>query len=110
VNALAARARTSHSTVSTVVRRLERAKLATRTRSPADGRSVLLSITPAGRRLLKHAPAAPTAEVLRALARLSDGQARTLARALGALVRTLRLTPRPPGMLFEQPALRRRRN
>ncbi len=109
VTALAARARTNHSTVSTVVRRLERAKLATRTRSPDDGRSVLISIAPAGRRLLRTAPAAPTADVLRALARLSDDQARALARALRALVRTLRLARREPTMLFEEPAPRRRR-
>jgi len=103
VNALAERARTSQSTVSTVVRRLVAARLATKARSAADGRRVVVSLTPAARRLLRNAPPPPTARVLHAIERISNEEARALRRGLGALARTMRIAPREAAMLFDRP-------
>jgi DNA-binding MarR family transcriptional regulator len=107
VNELAERARTDHSTVSTVVRRLVKARLASKLRSEPDLRRVAVSITAKGRRLVRAAPAPPTAKVLRALERITDQDARALARGLRSLARALHLTPRHAAMLFEDPPRRR---
>jgi DNA-binding MarR family transcriptional regulator len=104
VNDLAARARTQQSTVSIVVARLVRAGLAAKRRSADDGRLAVISLTPKGRRLLRHAPAPPTSALLHALERLTDRNARALAGGLRALIRALDLTPPEVTMLFEQPA------
>jgi DNA-binding MarR family transcriptional regulator len=108
VKSLASRARTDQSTASTVVRRLERAGLAAKRRSKADGRSILVSLTAAGRGLLRDAPSPPTAAMLRALERIPAADARALARGLRSLARSLTLAPREPAMLFEEPPSRRR--
>jgi DNA-binding MarR family transcriptional regulator len=107
VNELAERARTSQSTVSIVIGRLVRAKLVTKLRSDADLRRVVVSLTPAARRLLRHAPSPPAARVLRAIEGLSDAESRALAHGLGALARGLQLSIREPAMLFEASRARR---
>jgi len=107
VNALAALARTDHSTVSTVVRRLVKARLVTKLRSRTDGRSVVVSLTAAGRRVLRRAPAPPTAHLISAVERLSERDAQDLARGLRALARRLDLASGRPAMLFEDPNPRR---
>jgi DNA-binding MarR family transcriptional regulator len=104
VNDLAARARTQQSTVSTVITRLVRAGLVRKVRAPDDARRAVLSLTPAAKRLLRHAPAPPTASLLHAVERLRDADARSLAAGLRALVKALRLESRQPAMLFEEPA------
>ena len=101
VNDLAARARTQQSTVSIVVARLVRAGLAAKRKAKDDRRRAVVSLTPKGRRLLTHAPAPPTAALLRAIEALSIREARTLADGLGALLRALAPSPRKATMLFE---------
>jgi DNA-binding MarR family transcriptional regulator len=101
VSELAQRARTQQSTVSIVVARLVRARLATSVRTAADARRAAVSLTTGGRALLRRAPTPPTADVLRAVERLSPLNARRLADGLAALVRSLGLLSRPPGLLFE---------
>jgi DNA-binding MarR family transcriptional regulator len=108
VNDLAASARTGPSTASIVVQRLVRAGLAAKSRSRTDRRSVGVSLTPSGRRLLRRAPAPTTARVLRALESLSDADTRALSRGLRSLARALNLASRAPSMLFEDPPARRR--
>ncbi len=103
VNELATRARTQQSTVSTVIARLVRAGLVRKMRAPDDARRAVLSLTPAAKRLLRHAPAPPTASLLHAVERLHDGDARSLAAGLRALIKALRLESREPAMLFEEP-------
>lgn len=101
VNELAERARTQQSTVSVVVSRLVRAKLVRKARSSADGRRAVLTLTPSARRLLRRAPAPPTATLLAALEQLPVADAKALARGMGALVSALGLAQLAPRLLFE---------
>ena len=107
VNDLAARAKTKQSTVSIVVARLVRAGLVHKRRSAADGRRTALSLTPAGRRKLRGAPAPPTALLLDAIASLPARDARELASGARALVRALGLGAVEPEFLFERGSRRR---
>ena len=107
VNDLAARARTQQSTVSIVVGRLVRAGLATKRKSPDDGRMAIVSITPRGRRLITHAPAPATTALLRAIDELSDREARSLAEGVLALIGALDISPPEVTMLFEHAPPRR---
>jgi DNA-binding MarR family transcriptional regulator len=102
-------AHTSPSTASIVVQRLARGGFAAKTRSRDDRRSVHVSLTPRGRRLLRTAPAPTTARVIRALASLPGADARALSRGLRSLARALKLGPRTAPMLFEDPPSRARR-
>lgn len=107
---LAELAHTHQSTVSIVVARLARAGLVAKARASDDARRAVVSLTPAGRALLRRAPAPPAADLLLAVERLSLGDARRLADGLHALVRSLGLEDHPPTMLFEHPrALKSRR-
>jgi len=108
VNDLAVSARTSPSTASIVVQRLVRAGLAGKARSRADARSVTVTLTPAGRRVVRRAPEPTTARVFNALESISEADARALSRGLRALARALKLTPHAPTMLFEDPPVRHR--
>jgi DNA-binding MarR family transcriptional regulator len=101
VNDLAALAMTTQSTVSIVLSRLERKGLVKRTRSPVDRRSVVLQLTPSGRRVLRRAPRPATSEVMRALSRLTRDELDALSRGLGALGRELGFLLKRPSMLFE---------
>lgn len=107
VSDLAARARTQQSTVSIVIGRLVRAGLAAKRKSTDDARMAVISLTPKGRRLLAHAPAPPTTALLRAIERLSAGEARALAHGLRALVDALDLAPPRVTLLFEHAPARR---
>src|SRR5881227_2418348 len=64
VNALAERAMTHQSTASVVLSRLEARGFVQRVRSPEDARSVVLRLTPAGRRLLRRAPPPATSQIV----------------------------------------------
>ena len=107
VNDLAARARTQQSTASIVVARLVRAGLAAKKKSADDGRIAVISLTPKGRRLVRHAPAPPTSALLRSIEALSAKEARALEDGVRALVRTLGLEPPKVTMLFEDATTRR---
>src|ERR1035437_8045682 len=107
VNDRAARARTQQSTVSIVVARLVRAGLAAKHKSAADGRIAVVSLTPKGRRLLRHAPVPPASALLRAIEALPVREARALADGVDALVRALDLSPPEATMLFEHAPTRR---
>jgi DNA-binding MarR family transcriptional regulator len=107
VNDLAARARTQQSTVSIVVARLVRAGLAGKRRSPDDRRIAIVSLTPKGRRLLRHAPAPPISALLRAIGALSERDAHALADGMHALLGALALSPPKVTMLFEHAPTRR---
>lgn len=102
VNELAARARTRQGTVSTIVSRLVRHGLVHRVRSDTDRRRAQLTLTAAGRRVLRRAPVPPTAELLEALGRLHRADADRLARGLRALTITLGLAGTTSTMLFEE--------
>lgn len=107
INALAARACTGQSAVSIVVRRLVRRGLVSRRRSAADGRHVVVSLTVAGRALVRQAPEPPTAHMLAAVGRLDHRDLRALARGLTALVTAMGIAGETPSMLFERDGTRR---
>ncbi len=109
INALAARARTGQSAVSIVVRRLVRHGLVSRRRSAADGRRVVVSLTVAGRALIRRAPQPPTTQMLAAVGRLEHRDLRALARGLTALVAAMGIAGETPSMLFERDGNRRTR-
>jgi DNA-binding MarR family transcriptional regulator len=106
VNELAARAMTHQSTASVVLSRLERRGLVQRVRSPLDGRSVVLRLTPAGRRLLRRAPAPATSEIVDAISRLTASEVRMLRTGLVALAREAGFKSDDSPMLFQEPDAR----
>src|SRR5581483_5115626 len=87
LNDLAARTFTHQSSVSVVVDRLVRRGLVSRTRSPEDGRRVMLAVTPRGQALLRSAPEIAQLRLIRALHDLPERDCRALARILGSVVR-----------------------
>ena len=102
INDLAARARTGQSAVSIVVRRLVRRGLVRRRRSLTDGRRVGVSLTAAGRALVRQAPEPPTTRLLVAVGRLGPRNLGALARGVTALVAAMGITGETPSMLFER--------
>ncbi len=82
---LAARTYTRHSSASEVVSRLVERGLVSRERSTDDSRRVRLSVTPAGRTLLRGAPDAPESRLLASARRLSRARLEQLASSLEAL-------------------------
>jgi DNA-binding MarR family transcriptional regulator len=104
VNELAQRAMTHQSTASVVLSRLERRGLVQRVPSPQDGRSVVLRVTPAGRRLLRRAPAPATSQVVDAIGRLTNAEVRMLRQGVCALGREAGFKCEAPPMLFQEEA------
>ena len=82
---LAAAERVRRPTVTRVLTRLEQAGLITRTPDPADRRSTLLAITPAGVALLAEGRTRKDAFLSERLEGLSPADRATLARAAGIL-------------------------
>jgi DNA-binding MarR family transcriptional regulator len=109
INDLAARARTGQSAVSIVVGRLVRRGLVRRRRSVGDGRRVGVSLTVAGRALVRQAPESPTARLLAAVGRLDSADLQALARGVTALIAAMGIAGVTPSMLFERDGTRRAR-
>ena len=82
---LAVRERVQRPTVTRVIYRLEDAGLVSRAADPADGRSALVSITPAGRALLAGARTRKDAFLSERLDSLSAEDRATLERAAALL-------------------------
>jgi DNA-binding MarR family transcriptional regulator len=101
VNALAERTMTHQSTVSVVVRRLVRRKLVKKTRAADDARRLELTLTPAGRALLRRAPESVQVRLAKAVDGLAAADRRTLGRGLRRLVRALGADDAPSPMFFE---------
>lgn len=76
------------STVSGIVDRLEERGAVSRERDPADGRGVLLRLTPRGRRLARTSPPPVQVGLRQALERLPALQLRQLRRTLDQVVRS----------------------
>jgi DNA-binding MarR family transcriptional regulator len=103
VNELARRTHTHQSSVSVVAQRLVKRGLVARKRSPSDGRQAQLSVTAAGRNVLRSAPAAAQDRLIEALDGLSSSQRRQLALSMGALIGQLGIDGTAPAkMLFEE--------
>jgi len=86
INELAARTYTHQSSVSMVVARLVENKLVTRTSARGDARKLSISLTPAGRNVLRRSPDAAQTRLIKALRRLSRGDIKALSVQLGNLV------------------------
>lgn len=115
VGELAERTLTSQSSVSEVVQKLVVSGLVARARSKRDARSVELTLTEAGRKVLDKSPAAPQDYLLAGLKQMPPRDRKQLARLLSRLVKetgmvNVTLTPRMmfedenDGVPFESPA------
>jgi DNA-binding MarR family transcriptional regulator len=91
---LAARERVKRPTATRVIARLVGLGLVDRTADPADGRSALVSTTPAGRALLRRLRKRKTAYLARRLRELDPEEVATLERAAVILERLLAREPR----------------
>ena len=99
---LAARTFTHQSSVSVVVKRLVARGLVTRAQAPDDNRRIELSLTPAGRAVLRRSPQAVQFRMIEALERFSAADRRTLARLLTRLVEAMGAGKAAPSMFFEE--------
>ena len=100
---IAARTLTDRTSVAAVVERLAEAQLVSRQTASSDRRRAAITITRAGRALLKRAPLAPAARLVAGLDALHDRELQTLAEGLVSLARAMGVGDQPPGMLFEDP-------
>jgi DNA-binding MarR family transcriptional regulator len=89
LNELAERTHTDQSSVSVVVSRLVERGLVSRDISVEDSRRITISLTSAGRTVLRHAPEAAQARLVEALRRLPRTQLTGLARGLSSLGRLM---------------------
>lgn len=87
LNELSERLFAHPSTVSGIIDRLEERGVVRRERDPADGRGVLLSLTPRGRRMVGSSPPPVQVGLRSALERMPPPQLRQLRRSLDHLVR-----------------------
>jgi DNA-binding MarR family transcriptional regulator len=101
VNELADRTHTHQSSVSVVVDKLVHRGLVNRARSEKDARSVELSLAPAGKRLLRTAPAAAQERMIQALAEFQPRRRRLLADLLQEMIRKTGIETRKPTLFFE---------
>ena len=85
INELADLTFTHQSSVSMVVARLAEGKLVARRSAENDARKVVVSLTPAGRAMLKRSPDAGQAKLVRALGSLPRAELAALADKLNAL-------------------------
>ena len=90
IETLAGALRLSHSRTVRVVDRLEADGLATRTRDPADGRGVLVHLTPAGHRAGRRVLEARAAALEEAVADVDRGELAAIAEQLLARATTSR--------------------
>jgi MarR family transcriptional regulator, organic hydroperoxide resistance regulator len=86
---LARALRVHPSTLTGVLRRLERRGLVRRTRDPEDGRRALLELTPRGRKLDVPSPGTVEAVVSRILSGMPPARSRAAAELLAALAAAL---------------------
>jgi MarR family transcriptional regulator, lower aerobic nicotinate degradation pathway regulator len=105
IGELARRTVTDQSSVSVVVSRLTTRGLAVRRTSVRDARRAEVTLTAAGRALLKKAPEAAQAQLIQGLRRLSRTHRRALTHALTCLVREMGLEDEAPQLFFADEAL-----
>ena len=100
VNEVAQRTHTHQSSVSVVVQRLVDRGLVSRVRSRKDARQMQLSVTRAGRTILRAAPKAAQDELIDALTRMPAPQVRQLAASLQQVVDLLGVSEEEPVAMF----------
>ncbi len=107
VSDLAVRTSTRQNSASEVVARLVRRGLVTRAASAEDGRRAVVSLTSAGRAVVRRAPPVAQGTLVDALLRLSARQRRALAEGLERWVTEASLSSVPATMFFEPPPTRK---
>ena len=110
LNDLAARTYTHQSSVSVVVDRLAKRRLVSRSRSPQDGRRIVLELTPSGRSLLRASPEVAQIRLIHALRDLSRKDAHALARVMSHVVERMGIGEAPELFFEDGSAAARRRN
>jgi DNA-binding MarR family transcriptional regulator len=101
LNELATRTRTHQSSVSAVVTRLVSRRLVSRRRSSADGRRLLLELTPAGRAVLADAPQTAQSRLIEALEKMPERRREELVEGLTAVVAALGTATEPAPLFLE---------
>jgi MarR family transcriptional regulator, organic hydroperoxide resistance regulator len=101
VSELAERTLTDRSSVAAVVERLAERRLVSRRKSGADRRRAAVTITSAGRAVLRRSSEPPTVILISALRSLPPASCTALARGLGALETALGISGQHAGMLFD---------
>jgi DNA-binding MarR family transcriptional regulator len=101
VGQVATIALSSPAAVSTIVARLARKGLVSRRTPSHDARRVELALTPAGRAILRRAPAPATARLVEAVSTLPPAKLRTLVGCITALTDQLGIDIHSPSVLFE---------
>jgi DNA-binding MarR family transcriptional regulator len=109
LNDLAARTMTHKSSVSVVVKRLVERGFVRRRRSSADRRSIVLTLTPAGRRAIERAPDSAQTRLIAALHRLPRRELAAFAGLFERFTDELGVGTLEPLMLFEDESGGRRR-
>jgi len=114
INELAARTFTHQSSVSVVVQRLVSRKLVAKVTANDDRRRVKLTVTEAGRALLRRSPEPVQERLIASIAALTLSDRRALVTTLGQIADTLAVADadEAPPMLFEdgrKGAIRKRR-
>lgn len=104
INELAGMVMTQQSTVSLVVSRLEARGLVRRARAADDARRVEVTLSPAGRRLLRAAPETPVAHILAGLDQLTPASIAKLHRGLRDFSEALGIEGTADALLFEDAA------
>jgi DNA-binding MarR family transcriptional regulator len=102
INELAERTLTHQSSVSVVVSKLVRRKLARRRKSPQDGRRAQISITPEGLALIRRAPEPVQQQLIGAIETLPSAARKRLARSLISVVSAAGLAEGPVPLFFEE--------
>ena len=101
VNELAARSHTHQSSVSVVVSRLVEARLVKRIQSSNDARRLELTVTPAGRRLLKVNFVTPQERLFASLSRITPERLAQFRSLLAEVVSLSGMDSGTPPMFFE---------
>jgi MarR family transcriptional regulator, lower aerobic nicotinate degradation pathway regulator len=101
VNDLALRTLTHQSSVSVVAARLVEKGLVSRERSPDDARRLELSITPAGRAILRRSPLASQEKLIEGIGRMKERDRAQLASLLDLLTEMSGISGESPNMFFD---------
>jgi len=96
ITQLAAQEGVAQPTVTNIIIRLEKLGYATRRKDEADGRKVLVELTPAGREKLRDMRARHSQALRQELASLSEWELRDLVRASEALQRLIERLQKDP--------------
>jgi DNA-binding MarR family transcriptional regulator len=102
INDLARKTLTHQSSVSVVVSRLVEAGLLERRPSPTDARQSLISVTQAGKKVLKNAPETAQERLVKGLKKLPQDKRKQLAEHLEELMTIVGLQNEPAPLFFEE--------